>query len=46
MSIEPDVDDAKEEMRRRREERKQERMKQLESKRNTKQTLKLGGKRL
>lgn len=33
-------------MRAKREERKQERMKQLELKRNNKQTLKLGGKRL
>jgi len=36
----------KEEMRKKREERKQERIKQLESKRNNKQSLKLGGKRL
>lgn len=33
-------------MRKKREERKQERIKQLELKRNSKQTLKLGGKRL
>lgn len=33
-------------MRKKREERKQERIKQIESKRNNKQTLKLGGKRL
>ncbi|XP_025207454.1 N-terminal kinase-like protein isoform X2 [Melanaphis sacchari] len=36
----------KEEMRKKREERKQERIKQLELKRNSKQSLKLGGKRL
>ncbi|XP_001949439.2 N-terminal kinase-like protein isoform X1 [Acyrthosiphon pisum] len=36
----------KEEMRKKREERKQERIKQLESKRSNKQSLKLGGKRL
>ncbi|XP_026816628.1 N-terminal kinase-like protein [Rhopalosiphum maidis] len=36
----------KEEMRKKREERKQERIRQLESKRNNKQSLKLGGKRL
>ncbi|XP_015376715.1 PREDICTED: N-terminal kinase-like protein [Diuraphis noxia] len=36
----------KEEMRKKREERKQERIKQLESKRSSKQSLKLGGKRL
>lgn len=33
-------------MRKKREERKQDRIKQLESKRNNKQTLKLGAKRL
>lgn len=33
-------------MRKKREERKLERIKQLELKRNSKQTLKLGGKRL
>jgi len=36
----------KEEMRKKREERKQERLKQIELKRSTKQTLKLGAKKL